>query len=91
LHKICDIVKGIRMKRAISAAQCRAARGLLNWSRDHLSEVSGVPSRTIADLELENTAPRAVTAGRIVAALEATGVEFIDENGGGPGVRLRKG
>ncbi len=24
-------------------------------------------------------------------ALEAAGVEFIDENGGGPGVRLRKG
>jgi hypothetical protein len=27
---------------------------------------------------------------KIRAALEAAGVEFIDENGGGPGVRLRK-
>jgi hypothetical protein len=26
----------------------------------------------------------------IRAALEAAGVEFIDENGGGPGVRLQK-
>ena len=25
-----------------------------------------------------------------VAGLELAGVEFIDENGGGPGVRLRK-
>jgi hypothetical protein len=36
----------------------------------------------------------ALTAANILAirnALEAAGVEFIDENGGGPGVRLRKG
>ena len=90
LHRTCGIVKGFRMKRAISASQCRAARGLLNISRDRLAEISGVPSRTIADLELENATPRASTAERLLAALEAAGVEFIPENGGGPGVRLRK-
>jgi len=30
------------------------------------------------------------TAGKIRMALESAGIEFIDENGGGPGVRLRK-
>ena len=78
------------MKRAITSGQCRAARGLLSWSRDRLASESGVPSRTVADLELGNTAPRAATASKIVIALEAAGVEFIDENGGGPGVRLRR-
>ena len=78
------------MKRAITSGQCRAARGLLSWSRDRLASESGVPSRTVADLELGNDAPRAATASKIVIALEAAGVEFIDENGGGPGVRLRR-
>ena len=35
--------------------------------------------------------PREVTLGALRAALEAAGVEFIAENGGGAGVRLRKG
>jgi putative protein kinase ArgK-like GTPase of G3E family len=34
---------------------------------------------------------RTETVAKIVAALEAAGVEFIAENGGGAGVRLRKG
>jgi transcriptional regulator with XRE-family HTH domain len=77
------------MKRAISAAQSRAARALLDWSREALASASGVPLRTIADFELGNTAPRVGTVGRITAALEAAGVLFIDQNGNGPGVRLR--
>jgi transcriptional regulator with XRE-family HTH domain len=78
------------MKRAIVPSQSRAARALLNWSRSKLATVSGVPSRTVADFELENTAPRASTTTTIRTALEAAGVEFIEENGGGAGVRLRK-
>ena len=78
------------MKHAINAAQSRAARGLLDWSRDRLAEASGVPSRTVADFELGNTNPRVRTLAAIRAALEAAGVIFVDENGEGPGVRLRK-
>lgn len=77
------------MKHAIMPAQSRAARGLLNWSREKLAEVGGVPSRTVADFELGNTTPRASTTAKLAAALEAAGVEFIAENGGGPGVRLK--
>jgi transcriptional regulator with XRE-family HTH domain len=76
---------------AIQAPQLRAARGLLGWSQERLATASGVPKRTIARLELAETAPQRRTSAAIRAALEAAGVEFIDENGGGPGVRLRRG
>ena len=78
------------MKHAIRPAQSRAARGLIEWSRDQLAATSGVPARTVADFELGNTTPRAATTNRLRAALEAAGVEFISENGGGAGVRLCK-
>lgn len=50
----------------------------------------GVPSHTVADFELGNTKARPRTVQAIRTALEAAGVEFIEENGGGPGVRLKK-
>jgi hypothetical protein len=49
-----------------------------------------VPERTLADFELGNTEPRGSTSNAIRTALEAAGVEIIEENGGGVGVRLRK-
>jgi len=47
-------------------------------------------SVTIRNFENEQTQPRVTTLVAMRAALEAAGVEFIEENGGGPGVRLRK-
>ena len=76
------------MKDAIVPAQSRAGRALLNWSRDKLAAQAGVPARTVADFELENTAPRPSTLTAIRAALEAAGVVFT--NGDEPGVKLRK-
>jgi transcriptional regulator with XRE-family HTH domain len=67
---------------------------LLGWSQDQLAEASDVPKRTIARFELSDLAPvrpRRRTMTDLRTALEAAGVEFIAENGGGPGVRLRKG
>jgi transcriptional regulator with XRE-family HTH domain len=72
------------------AAQCRAARALLDISRDALAERAGVASRTIADFESGKREPINATKAAIRAALETDGVEFIRENGGGAGVRLRK-
>ncbi|WP_227323313.1 helix-turn-helix domain-containing protein [Acidisoma silvae] len=74
----------------MSPAQSRAARGLLDWSRDRLSAECGVAKRTIVRFEAEEGETRASTLAAIRAALETAGVEFIAENGGGPGVRLRK-
>ncbi len=75
----------------LHAAQVRAARALIGWSRDHLSERSGVSTATLDRFEADKTKPQARAIEAIRAALEAAGVEFIAENGGGPGVRLRKG
>jgi transcriptional regulator with XRE-family HTH domain len=75
---------------AISRSQVRAARGLLDWSQDRLAEASSLPRRTIVRFEAGETAARERTLRAIAAALESAGVEFIEENGGGPGVRLRK-
>ena len=77
------------IKNAVLSAQVRAARGLLGWSQDQLAEASGVPKRTLARLELDEGAPQRRTVAAIRTALEAAGVEFIAENGGGAGVRLR--
>lgn len=73
----------------ISPAQCRAARSLLSWRQDELEEASGVTKKTIADFERGARMPRAATLSSIKSALETAGIEFINENGGGAGVRLR--
>jgi len=78
------------MKREITPAQMRAARALLDWPRETLSAACGTTVRTLARVESGEGGSRQSTVAAIRAALEAAGVEFIEENGGGPGVRLRK-
>ena len=76
----------------VSIRQIKAARALLAWSQEQLAEAADVSIPTIKRLEA-NDGPlggRSGTGGKIQTALERAGVEFIDENGGGPGVRLRK-
>jgi transcriptional regulator with XRE-family HTH domain len=70
-------------------AQCRAARALLDWSQLDLANHAAVGIVTVHQLEAGISQPRRATLYVIRRALEAAGVEFIDENGGGPGVRLR--
>jgi transcriptional regulator with XRE-family HTH domain len=72
----------------LTAAQCRAARGLIGWSQQQLATASKVAKPTIANFEAGKSTPYERTAKDLVAALEAAGVEFT--NGGQPGVRLRK-
>jgi transcriptional regulator with XRE-family HTH domain len=75
----------------ISPGQCRAARALIGLSQGEVSKVSGVSEKTLADFEREARQPYQRTLAAIRSALESAGVEFIPENGGGAGVRLRKG
>ena len=70
--------------------QSRAARGLLDWSRGELAKRSGVSIAALADFEAGKRQPYDRTLVDIRRSLEAAGVEFIAENGGGPGVRLKK-
>ena len=75
---------------SISPAQCRAARGLLGWSQLDLSKASRTATKTIADFERGAREPYPRTLEDVRGAIEQAGVEFIDENGGGSGVRFRK-
>ena len=85
-------IVGQAEKQPLSSSQIRAARALVNWSAQDLARYSSVSLRTIRRAELGDrqtsmTAPNDLAIRR---AFELAGVEFIDENGGGPGVRLRK-
>jgi len=65
---------------------------LLAWSQEELAAAANVSFPTVKRLEADDgpLGGRTETGAKIRAALEKAGVEFIDENGGGPGVRLRK-
>jgi len=80
------------LKMPLTSGQLRAARALLRWSAEDLSRRSSVSLRTIRRAELAEQDPTITTANKLAVrrALEDAGVEFIEENGGGPGVRLRK-
>lgn len=75
----------------ISTEQLRAARGLLGWSQSELAAHAGLSLPTVKRLE-GGFGPHVSDDARakMKKALELAGIEFIDENGGGPGVRLRK-
>lgn len=76
---------------SITPAQCRAARGLLNWSQDELAEATNgeVAKRSLVRFEKGGTAPQPRTLTAIRTALEAAGVMFLPPDDDGPGVRLR--
>ncbi|WP_425106511.1 helix-turn-helix domain-containing protein [Ancylobacter sp.] len=68
--------------------QCRMARAGLGMSVRDLADRAQVSTNTISRLEAgEELKPRTVEA--IQRALEEAGIVFIDQNGNGPGVRLR--
>jgi transcriptional regulator with XRE-family HTH domain len=73
----------------VRSAQLRAARSLLNWTVRDLAEKAGVHRNTISRAETEETEHGHAVA-QMVRTLESAGVIFVEENGEGPGVRLRK-
>lgn len=77
---------------SLTSAQIRAARSLVRWSAEDLAEQAAIGVTTIRRAELAEGKTSLTTANDLAIrrALELVGVEFIDENGGGPGVRLRK-
>ncbi len=66
------------------------ARAALEITISDLAELASVAPNTISRFEARKTVPIPATLSVLQSALEAAGVEFIAENGGGPGVRLRK-
>jgi hypothetical protein len=72
--------------------QIRAGRALVRWRAQDLARESAVGIATIkrAELAAGETSMTVANDLAVRRALESAGVEFIEENGGGPGVRLRK-
>ncbi|HWL04240.1 MAG TPA: helix-turn-helix transcriptional regulator [Xanthobacteraceae bacterium] len=72
--------------------QIRAARGLLGWSQTELADRAELSLPTVKRMEREGGGPAVSDDAKekVRAALEKAGVEFIAENGGGAGVRLKK-
>jgi transcriptional regulator with XRE-family HTH domain len=77
--------------RLITIEQIRAARGLLGWSQTELASRAGLSLPTVKRLEA-GFGPRVSDEARakLQRALEAAGIDFIEDNGGGAGVRFRK-
>ena len=75
----------------VTIEQLRAARGLLGWSQAELAERAGLSLPTVKRLE-GAFGPRVSDEARakLQHAIEIAGIEFIEENGGGAGVRFRK-
>ena len=76
----------------IEAAQVRAARALIGWSQAELAAAAGVPLSTVDRFETGRpTSSRPRQSQEWAARSNSAGVAFIARNGGGAGVRLRKG
>lgn len=73
-----------------TSEQLRAGRALIGLSQRDLAAMTGKTDKTIQRAETDTAMVSSDTIAAIRAALEAAGVVFLDENGGGPGVRLRK-
>jgi len=74
----------------VTSAQIRMARGALNWTVRDLAEATGLHRNTVTNIETGRYVGDPESLAVIEKVLKAAGVEFIDENGGGSGVRLRK-
>ena len=74
---------------AVTPEQIRPARELLKWSRERLTDKSEIQVRTLWMVETGRSKPMARTLAAIRASLEAAGVEFIEQDAGRSGVRLK--
>jgi transcriptional regulator with XRE-family HTH domain len=74
----------------ISSPQCKAARALLGLTQPELAELADLGLSTVVDFEKGRRRVSDVAVVSLQQALERAGIQFIAENGGGAGVRLKK-
>jgi DNA-binding XRE family transcriptional regulator len=74
----------------ITPEQIRGARAMLKLKQADLAKAANISAAALHSIERGAAIPRAATSASIQRALEDAGVQFIPENGGGAGVRLRK-
>ncbi len=73
----------------ITPAQIKAARAMLDWKQTDLAKAAGLSEMSVKNVEKGQKDSRMSTIQSIRSALESAGIMFIDQNGNGPGVRLR--
>lgn len=76
-------------EKVLTREQCRAGRALLNWSQETLAQAAELSQAVVAKFESGRTTPGIHSLRAMRRVLEDAGVEFIPENGGGVGARLR--
>ncbi len=74
----------------MTPAMCRAARSLVDWTQQHLADAAKVGLSTVKAFEIGRSVPVTNNLLAMQTALEAAGIQFIPENGGGAGVRLKE-
>lgn len=74
----------------LSPDQCRAARGLLNWTRAQLAEYAGVSRSTVRDFERGRHEPHRAAEALLIQALERGGIRLLPAEREGPGVRMKR-
>ena len=73
----------------ITGSQARGARAVLKWTVADVAQKAGVAPNTVTRVEADKSV-NTTTLRAMQAAFEEAGVQFIPENGGGAGVRMRK-
>ncbi len=74
----------------ITPGQCRAARGLLDWTQEELAQRAELSRSTVRDFEGGRHGLQRASAAQVVRVFEAAGVLLVEGDGLGPGVRLRE-
>ena len=83
------MVRNAAMPSFLRPSQCRAARGLLDWTQEHLADRAGLSRSTVRDFESGRHELNRASSVLIVATLAEAGVILIGADDLGPGVRLR--
>lgn len=73
----------------LTPIQCRLARVALELGVRDLAKKAGLSAMTVTRFENGRSTGSETTKSKLRSTLEAAGIEFIDANGGGPGVRLK--
>jgi DNA-binding transcriptional regulator YiaG len=79
-----------KMLLKMSPAQCRAARALLGITQTELAETAGLGLSTVVDFEKQRRIVSGEAIQEMKLALEKRGILFLETNGEGEGVRLRR-
>jgi transcriptional regulator with XRE-family HTH domain len=74
----------------LTAALCRSARSLLQWTREQLAHEAGLSPATVTAFELESRQPTRSTVAQLTGALEAAGIVFTTDSADQLSVALRK-